>query len=748
MSSNPEDNTQSFVPLTGGTRVQHYRIVEKIGAGGMGEVYLAEDTKLSRKVALKFLPSYMAQDPDLRGRFTREAQAAAKLDHPNIITIHEVSEHDGRPFFAMQYVNGKTLHHYSQEETLSVDRIVRLMSQVSDGLAKAHAAGVTHRDIKSANIIVDGELRPKILDFGLATIQGGEMLTKAGSTLGTVAYMSPEQAQGREVDHRSDLFSLGVVLYELIAGRTPFKRNSDAATLHAIVSDSAEPLARYKSDVAPELQRVVTKMLAKNPAERYQSAADLSSDLLTLIRSADTGETKSTGRVALGRPSIAVLPFTNMSPDPENEYFSDGLTEELLNVLAKSPEMKVTGRTSSFAFKGKQEDLRGIGQKLGVETILEGSVRKAGNRVRITAQLVSVADGFHLWSETYDRVLDDIFAVQDDIAKAVSTAMHVTLVGVSTETREVNPESYALILRAQHSFLQMTKESVAVANELYNKAIEIDPNNARAWAGLARSLGHQIGYGHVDYGDVFQQAKAAAEKAVALDDLLSDAHAAMGFVYGALELRMADAGREFRRAYELAPNDSSIVSSMALWEMLLGDMDTAIRLARQAVDLDPLNPWARRELCRVYTIAGHLDDARKTMARVFELSPDMTSIHLGMSWIALLQGRFEEALNEATREKSGGYRYCGLAMASHALGQKADSDRHLASLIAEGEQWSCQIAMVYGYQGKVDRAFESLERAFEVRDAGIPLTKVTPFLKSLHSDPRWPVFLKKIGLAD
>lgn len=446
--SNGDDNTRTHVILTSGTMVDHYRIADKIGAGGMGEVYLAEDTRLNRRVALKFLPAHLAEDADVRARFTREAQAAAKLDHPSIVTIHEVGEHLGRPFFAMQYIDGKTLHEHSQNQSLPVAQIVQLISQVSDGLAKAHTAGVTHRDIKSANIIVDGDLRPKILDFGLATIQGGEMLTKVGSTLGTVAYMSPEQATGREVDHRSDLFSLGVVLYELIAGRTPFKRNNDAATLHAIVSETPEPLARYKSDVAPELQRIVSKTLAKNPAERYQSASDLSADLKTVLRAAETGEYRTTGKVALSRPSIAVLPFTNMSADPENEYFSDGLTEELLNVLAKNSELKVTGRTSSFAFKGKQEDLRGIGQKLGVETLLEGSVRKSGNRVRITAQLVSVADGFHLWSETYDRVLDDIFAVQDDIAKAVSKAMHVTLVGVVEEKRTVNPESYALILRS------------------------------------------------------------------------------------------------------------------------------------------------------------------------------------------------------------------------------------------------------------------------------------------------------------
>ncbi|MDZ4724451.1 MAG: serine/threonine-protein kinase, partial [candidate division Zixibacteria bacterium] len=256
-SDGSDDVTRTHVPIGKGTAIGHYRIVDKIGAGGMGEVYLADDTRLERRVALKFLPAYMAQDNDLRVRFTREAQAAAKLDHPNIVTIHEVGEFNGRPFFAMQYIDGKTLSTYCHDEPLPVGKIINLIQQVADGLSRAHAGGVSHRDIKSANIIVDRELRPKILDFGLAAIKGSEMLTKAGSTLGTIAYMSPEQAQGREIDHRSDLFSLGIVLYELVAGRTPFKRNNDAATLHAIISEAPEPLARFKSDVPTELQRIV-----------------------------------------------------------------------------------------------------------------------------------------------------------------------------------------------------------------------------------------------------------------------------------------------------------------------------------------------------------------------------------------------------------------------------------------------------------------------------------------------------------
>jgi serine/threonine protein kinase/Tfp pilus assembly protein PilF len=745
---NSEDDTRSFIPRTKGTVISHYKIVEKIGAGGMGEVYLAEDTKLNRRVALKFMPSHLTSDDSLRTRFTREAQAAAKLDHPNIVTIYEVGEFQNQPFIAMQYVEGKTLHHYCQEETLSIPQIIEIVSQVSAGLSKAHAAGVIHRDIKASNIIVDRELRPKILDFGLAAIQGSEMLTRAGSTLGTVAYMSPEQAQGREVDHRSDLFSLGIVLYELITGRTPFKRNNEAATLQALIYESPEPLARYKSDIAPDLQRVLDRILAKDTSERYQSAADFAADLRAIIRSTDSVGTGTAGRVAVGRPSIAVLPFANMSADPENEYFSDGLTEELLNVLAKNPELKVTGRTSSFAFKGKQEDLRVIGQKLGVGALLEGSVRKAGNRVRITAQLVSAADGFHLWSETYDRVLDDIFAVQDEIAGAVSTAMHVTLIGVSEKKRTVDPESYSLALRARQSYQQMNEESLSLAVELYSRAIEIDPQHAQAWAELSLTYAIRVAYGHAEHSDEYPLARQAAEKALAIDEQSPAAHNAMAWVFTALELQIQKGTFHIRRAYELAPNDSAILSFMATWEMILGDFDRAVRLSRKSIELDPLNPFTYRELGRILMFAGHLDEAIDMYNKVLNISPDMTSVHLGLSTAEVLRGNFEEALRKIEKEKLAGYRFCGQAIASYALGRQSDFDRQLAALIAEGENWSFQIATVYAFQGDSDKAFEWLERAHKIHDSGVPLTKVHPFLKSLHADPRWPMFLKKIGLAD
>jgi serine/threonine-protein kinase len=738
MTSHDDDETSARILPSGTTPAFRYRIVEKVGAGGMGEVHLAEDTSLHRRVALKFLPAHLAADPDLRARFQREAQAAARLDHPVIVTIHDVGELDGRPYIAMQFVEGRALSHYCREEPLPVAGIARLVAQVCDGLAAAHAAGVTHRDIKPANILVDREMRPRILDFGLASVRGSEDLTRTGSTLGTVAYMSPEQAQGQPAGHRSDLFSVGIVLYELVAGRTPFRRESEAATLRAIVADDPEPLARYKADAPAELQRIVSKCLAKRADERYQSAADLAADLRVLERSG-SGPTAAT-------PSIAVLPFTNMSADPENEYFSDGLTEELLNVLAKNPGLKVTGRTSSFAFKGKQEDLRLIGQKLGVGVLLEGSVRKAGNRVRITAQLVNAADGFHLWSESYDRVLDDIFVLQDDIARAVAGALNVTLLGKGR--RKVNAEAYALVLRAQQSARLMTGPGLDLAIQLYRKALELDPDDARAWAGAARTYAVQSAYGHGDGEEASRQAKECIERAMQLDDQLPDAYETLGFVRGALELRFRESRELTRKAVELAPNSSRAVGSLAMQEGIFGRFEEALCLARRAVELDPLDPDQHMQLGRILQWAHQPEAARAAFLRGLELSPGVTGAHGWVSQTWIMERKLDEALAEARLEESAGYRDCNLAVVFHARGEKEEADRALERLLSYGDRWAVQFACVHAFRDERDKAFEWLRRAVELRDSGIPMARVQPLLENLHDDPRWVPFLEEIGLAE
>ncbi|MCX6832060.1 MAG: protein kinase [candidate division Zixibacteria bacterium] len=406
MNQPDDDKTQAVTVLSKGTAIGHYRIVEKIGAGGMGEVYLAEDTKLDRKVAPKFLSPHLCQDSECRARFTREAQAAAKLDHPNIVAVHEVSEFQGRPFFSMQHVEGQSLKEVLAGKSLPLDRIFEIGVQVCEGLQAAHESGITHRDVKPSNILIDSHGRARIVDFGLASVVGSDQLTRIGSTMGTVGYMSPEQVRGEQVDRRSDLFSLGVVLYELITGRQPFKGDNDAATSRNTVDAEPEPLARYKSEVPDGLQTIVIKALAKDKNLRYQHVDDLLVDLKGLRQ-------LPAFQVRTKQPSIAVLSFANLSSDPEQEYFCDGMAEEIINALSHLEDLQVVARTSALSLKGQAIDVREIGRKLGAKTVLEGSVRRSGNRLRITTQLVDVASGYHLWSEKFDRDLEDVFAIQD-----------------------------------------------------------------------------------------------------------------------------------------------------------------------------------------------------------------------------------------------------------------------------------------------------------------------------------------------
>ena len=460
--SDSDDITRTHFQLANDTIIGHYRIIEKIGAGGMGEVYLAEDTKLDRKVALKFLPLHLCQDSDCRARFTREAQASAKLDHPNIVSVFEVGEFQGRPFFSMQHVEGQTLKEVLSGKALLIDRILEIGIQVCEGLQAAHEKGITHRDIKPSNILIDSHGRARIVDFGLASVMGTDHLTKTGSTLGTIGYMSPEQVRGDKVDHRTDLFSFGVVLYEMITGHAPFKADSEAATLHAITNDKPEMLARFRREVPVTLQTMIDKALDKNVATRYQHADELSADLRRLTPAGVKQQTPRrdlwnryvvTSAVALllaivgywgvtkfltkdgqkpefTRKMLAVLPFENLG-SPEDEYFADGITDEITGKLATIRELGVISRTSTMQYKKTTKNLRQIAKELGVDYVLEGSIRwdKGGDtsRVRVLPQLIRVSDDTHLWAETYQRPLTDIFALQADIATRIAEAMNLTL---------------------------------------------------------------------------------------------------------------------------------------------------------------------------------------------------------------------------------------------------------------------------------------------------------------------------------
>jgi serine/threonine-protein kinase len=736
--SDHDDATQHPASGSPGS-VGHYRLTRKIGSGGMGDVYLADDTKLERRVAVKLLPAQRGLDEEARRRFLREAQAAARLDHPAIVTVFEVGESGDRPFIVMRYVEGRTLADYiSAGDGVLAERCA-IVAAVADGLAHAHDAGVVHRDIKPSNIMLTPDGRPVVLDFGLAALHGSEMLTRQGAMMGTAAYMSPEQAQGHTVDHRSDLFSLGTVLYELLAGRSPFARGHLSATLAAVVNDA--PDIEALEGASPELRTLVASCLAKDPSARPGSASALADALRGIAREVETAAADS--RSMRGN-TIAVLPFANMSPDPDNEYFADGLTEELLNVLAKNPELQVTARTSSFAFKGKNESIQKIGRELGVESLLEGSVRKAGDRVRVTAQLVTVRDGFHLWSETYDRVLDDIFAVQDDIAGAVSQALHVKLLGKREQKPTTNSESYALVLRARHLTRQMSDAGVRSAIKVAEQAIALDPENPLAWTTLAAA--QLVRDAYFDDEKQFDHTLSAVDQALALDASSAEAHQIKGMLLIAFEFKWEEGGALLRRALELAPGNSFTISMSGAIDAMFARFDEALSAVKRALELDPLNVDAHNNLGRVLLYSGRVTEAEAAYRRALELSPTATAITTALAGTVMLAGRPEEALEIVRQEPGTGHRLCGLAVIHHALGNRAESDAALAELRGLGTSWQWQIAAAHAQRGEHDEALARLESAYAQRDPGIPWTRVHPAFRGLRDDPRFVDLLQRVGL--
>jgi non-specific serine/threonine protein kinase len=596
-------------PMVGRT-LGHYRILSHLGAGGMGEVYLAEDTKLGRKVAIKLLPPESAADEQAKKRLVREAKAAATLDHSNICAIHEVGEQDGHSFIVMQYVEGETLASRIQNRPLDLKEAIEIAVQVADALVEAHSRGITHRDIKPQNIMISAKKQVKILDFGLAKlirdrqISTSESATESlvigpGMLVGTVPYMSPEQLRGEAVDARSDLFSLGVVLYEMIAGSAPFAGSTVADLMVSILDKVPLPLASHVAEVPAALDHLVSRCLAKQRQQRYASAKELLSDMKSLA-----AQLSQPQPAAMPSPSIAVLAFINMSADPENEYFCDGLAAELLNALAKIKALRVAARTSAFFFKGKNTDAREIGQKLNVGVVLEGSVRKAGNRLRITAQLVNVADGYHLWSERYDREMEDIFDLQDEISLAIVDALKVNLMGAEkaavVKRYTDNAEAYQLYLKGRYFWYKFPAPSYEKAREYFQQSIDADPAYALGYCGLADYFGMAAAEGLTPPDEGWPKCEVAMNKALALDDTLAEIYnskAGLSFIY---YRDWPSAERAFKRSIELNPNFAEVRNHYALCLASYGRTEEAVTESRRALHLDSLSLHRNLWLARVF----------------------------------------------------------------------------------------------------------------------------------------------------
>jgi len=678
MASQDDDRTYTHVPLTKGTLVSHYRIIEKIGAGGMGEVYLAEDTKLNRRIALKFLPSHLASDEDLRRRFTREAQAAAKLDHPNIVPVHEVSEYYGQPYIAMAHIEGESLRDVIKMGELSITESIELAVQICDGLQTAHEADIVHRDIKPGNIIIDKSGRARILDFGLATIPGEDKLTKTGSTLGTVGYMAPEQILGKRVGRQVDLFSVGVILYEMLTGRRPFDGDNDAAVVKAITDSTPDPIARFKSGVTAELQRIIDKALAKDPATRYQHADDMVTDLKRLDLETARPRKKRTAlwaaaaglviivggyflssylmnhqqETGMTPPVLVVLPFENLGTS-EGDFFSEGIADEITTRLALIDQMRVISRSSASKYSGSEKSVQQIGRELGADYVIEGTIRwdRSGeiDRIRITPKLIKTLDGYLMWAENYQEELSQIFDVQVEIAEKVVTSLGLTLLeperGAPDYAPTDNMAAYNYYLRGLDiSSKGMLKSHFLNAIAMFDSAVALDPNFALAWA--HKSFIHsEFNFTFTTLNAAFHQseAKRAAEQALAIDPDLSMGHIAMGTYYNLVGTDYESAMTSFSAARSEVTSNAALSEGIGIVLMRQGKWQEALAKLEDAVRIDPLNSRRYFYLSNCYTMIREYESAGRVLDRALILdptSPDIVSLRL---YVNLLEHGLTEA---------------------------------------------------------------------------------------------------------
>lgn len=712
-----QDITQTHVALSEGTLVDHYRIVRKVGAGGMGEVYLANDTKLDRKIALKFLPASLTSNSELKTRFIREAKAVAKLNHPNIVTIFEVGEFQTRPYFAMEYVSGNTLRHHTADYPQPLSAIIELASQICQGLAEAHRTGIVHRDIKAANIVVDDQNRLRILDFGLASVVGSEELTKTGSTLGTVAYMSPEQVSGRVVDKRSDLFSFGVVLYELLTGQLPFKRDNDGATLQAIMQEQPEPLSRYKSDLPDQLQQIVSKLLDKNLETRYQSAEGVLADLKRLMYDSQ----QTTGTVSLERDdkSIVVTPFSNLSADSDNEYFSDGLTEEIITDLSGLSDLRVISRSSALQLKGTNKDAPTIGRELNVRYILTGSVRKAGNNVRITSQLVDAVSNQQVWADKYKGTLEDIFEIQEEVSQAIVSNLELKL--TSAEEKKMaerpieDPRAYELFLRAKRNIHSWSEENLRVAERHLLKGLEICGDNALLFAGLAHVYFQYVNSG-VKHEEFYQKAINFAGKSLALNPELAQAHLVQGLLCQASDGHQHDSIKHYKKVLELEPNNVEALGWYALECGLLGMIDKGRILIKKAISLSPLASTLKGASSFLELMDGKFNEYIRIVEDIYSLDPEDSFVQLRMMFAYSLVGR----LSKAGKFESllAGETFFERITLAYYYGRKNENERGLAYITDDTKvtakrdgQYSLWLAMVFAANKEYEKTIEWLENA-------------------------------------
>ena len=742
-----------------GKTISHYKIIEKLGEGGMGVVYKAEDTKLDRVVALKFLSPQALGSGDEKTRFMHEARAVAALNHPNICTIHEIDEHDENSFIAMEYIAGESLKARIESGPLKLEEAANITLQVAAGLSEAHKKGIVHRDIKSANIMFNERGDVKIMDFGLAWSADRTQLTRAGTTLGTVAYMSPEQGRGEAVDHRTDIWSLGVILYEMVAGLRPFNGDYEQAVVYLILNEEAKPLSILRSEVPPELERIVRKALAKNRDGRYQNIDTLKSDLTLLRELLRANDPLEKTIIEKAKPSIAVLPFRDMSSQKDQDYFCEGIAEELINALVKLDGLRVAARTSAFQYKDRGSDIKKIGSQLEVKTVLEGSIRKSGNRLRITAQLINVEDGFHIWSEKYDRDFDDIFAIQDEISLAIVDKLKVRLLGQEkkrlVKRHTENQEAHNLYLKGLYFWNRRLEGGMKMAMDHFQQAMEKDPDYALAHVGIADTHNITGFFGYLSPKETFPKAKAAAMRALEIDDTLSEAHTSLAFAIMCYDWDWHVAEKEFRQALDLDPNYATAHEWYALLLFATGRFDEAIMEAERSRELDPLSLIINAVVGIAYYFARRYDESIAQHQKALEMDPNFL---LASTYIILAygeSGRFDDAIATMRRVETmaAGHAYTlgKFGWAYGKSGEKKEALRILDKLdkLAK-ERYVCPIhrANILSGLNRTNEALDMLEKAFQEKSPDMIFSKTIPVFDQFRSNPRFKALLEKIGLEE
>jgi serine/threonine-protein kinase len=749
-------------------RLSHFRILGKIGEGGMGVVYRAEDEKLRRPVALKLLAPAFAADEERRRRFLREAQAAAAVRHPAIAAIYEVGEDGDAAFIAMELVEGRTLRTMLDADPPTVSEAARIVTELARGLERAHSSGVIHRDLKPDNVMIEPDGRVKILDFGLAKLleaPGTEGdaglsqratraadLTREGSLVGTAAYMSPEQARGQGLDLRSDLFSLGVLFYELLTGRHPFRGVTPMDTLSAILKVRPAAASAVNPDVPPALEAVLERLLAKEPGDRLPSASALVSEL----EAAASASTPIAERGGAAQPSVAVLPFVDMSPDKDQDYFCEGIAEELIGALGRVPGLRVAARTSAFQFKGRADDVRRIGQQLNVEAVLEGSVRKAGNRLRVTAQLVSTKDGYQLWSERYDRETEDVFAIQDEIAATLVETLKIRLADAQAprgRRATEDLEAYHLYLQGRYWWNKRHEGGLWKSVDFFAQAIARDPSYALAHAGLADAHSVIGYYAFLPPRAAFAKAKQAAEKALGLDDRLPEAHVSTALVRFWFDWDWAGAEQAFRRSLERNPHH--VPAHIFLGQLLaaIGRVDEARGQWQAALELDPMSPLTNGIVASGLYFARHYEAGLARCRKALELDPN----HIQSLWTEAFTcgqlGRFDEGIEAAERAASLSGRapiFLGTLGLLLALAGRGDQAR---ALVRELESRSTQeyvgphvLASIHAGLGQKPETLDCLERAYEERNSMMMAVAAMREFDFLRGEDRFDRLLKRLNL--